>query len=102
MSKLVRDKIPDIIRETGEVPITRKVEGYDLIIALCQKLQEEVDEFFLAGTDRARLEELADVSEVVSALCEQFGGLSSMYQIRLLKKSQRGGFNEGIIWEGNE
>ncbi len=102
VSKLVRDKIPDIIRETGETPVTHKATGYDFMQALCRKLNEEIEEFFTAATDKHRMEELADVLEVVHALADQLGGVSRLEQVRLLKRAQRGGFDEGIIWEGSE
>ena len=43
--KLVRDKIPDIIREQGETPCTRILTAKEYSAALEQKLDEETAEF---------------------------------------------------------
>ena len=102
VSKLVRDKIPDIIRSKGEVPITRKVTGLALRAALIEKLDEEVAEFHAASGRREIMEELADIVEVVKAIADTYDGVASLEQIRLIKRRDRGGFREGIIWEGNE
>jgi predicted house-cleaning noncanonical NTP pyrophosphatase (MazG superfamily) len=102
MSKLVRDKIPDIIRESGETPITHKVIGVEFRAALIEKLYEEVEEFRSARDRDDIMAELADIKEVVNAIADTYGGVGSLEQIRLIKRRDRGGFSEGIIWEGNE
>ena len=45
MEKLVRDKIPDIIRADGEEPSIRIASKDEFYTLLVQKLDEEVDEF---------------------------------------------------------
>jgi predicted house-cleaning noncanonical NTP pyrophosphatase (MazG superfamily) len=45
MAKLVRDKIPDIIRKEGRRAMTHIASDVEFRVALRQKLQEEVDEF---------------------------------------------------------
>jgi predicted house-cleaning noncanonical NTP pyrophosphatase (MazG superfamily) len=102
MGKLVRDRIPEIIREQGETPITSKVTGLAYRAALIDKLGEEVAEFVVASGRREIMEELADIKEVVDALADTYDGVASLEQIRLIKRRDRGGFREGIIWEGNE
>lgn len=100
MGKLVRDKIPDIIRETGETPVTRKVTGLELRWTLIDKLYEEVEEFRQAQRKDEILGELADIVEVAYAVADSYGG--GLEDVRLVKLAERGGFNEGIFWEGNE
>ena len=39
--KLVRDKIPEIIREVGKQPFTRKIQGDELKQAIAGKIIEE-------------------------------------------------------------
>ena len=99
--KLVRDKIPDIIRESGETPITRKATPLGLRAALIEKLHEEVEEFSQASGRDAIMEELADILEVVFSLGESYGSQLELIEISLKKRRERGGFDEGIIWEGN-
>ena len=40
--KLVRDKIPEIIREVGKQPFTRKIQGDELKQAIAGKIIEKL------------------------------------------------------------
>lgn len=88
-NKLVRDKIPELIRKQGEIPNVRVLDREEYTRCLDRKLDEEVAEFH---RDR-NLEELADILEVVLALTENLGfsreELESVYRE---KHERRGGF----------
>lgn len=43
--KLVRDYIPDIIKDNGEVPIVRILDDEEYLKELNKKLLEEVNEY---------------------------------------------------------
>ena len=61
MGKLVRDRIPEIIRADGREPEVRVLSATDYLAALNEKLLEEAHE--LKGAEpESRLEEAADVS----------------------------------------
>lgn len=91
--KLVRDKIPEIILEQGNVPVTAVLDDPGYYTALNQKLIEEVDEYN-EGHD---IEELADIVEVVLALVRYKGvSLAEFEQLRLQKRQERGGFEKRI------
>lgn len=60
MGKLVRDKIPQIIKENGKIPVTRLLDKEEYLRELDIKLNEEVQEY---QTDKS-IEEMADVLEV--------------------------------------
>lgn len=93
-NKLVRDKIPEVIRKSGkecEVEIASKEEKYNL---LENKLKEEVGEFL----EDKNLEELADVMEVLFGLADALGySERDLIEARNKKKEERGGFKKGII-----
>ena len=63
--KLIRDKIPEIIQADGKTCITRILSDEEYVDALEKKLNEEVAEY---QTDK-NLEELADILEVLQAIC---------------------------------
>ncbi len=63
-NKLVRDRIPDIIKESGHTPYYRIMNDDEYWNELVKKLQEEVDEFVESGN----IEELADILEVVYSI----------------------------------
>jgi predicted house-cleaning noncanonical NTP pyrophosphatase (MazG superfamily) len=72
MSKLIRDKIPAIIRGKGSTPITRIADRDEYREALFDKLTEEAGELREADSEHAP-EELADMLEVVLALAADHG-----------------------------
>ena len=68
-NKLVRDKIPEIIETNGEKPITRILNDDEYKIELEKKLNEEYQEV-LKATEKNRVEELADMIEVIKFLAK--------------------------------
>lgn len=101
--KLVRDKIPDIIRADGRKPIVSVVSGRSLADALNNKLVEEHQEFLAAADDRKKLEELADLLEVIFGLANQIGASKEeLFKACDEKRSVRGGFMQGLFLEGYE
>ena len=98
-NKLVRDKIPEIIINSGAKPITKILNDNEYTLYLEKKLDEEVAEYH---KDK-NVEELADILEVVYALCENLGHsvdeLSAVYN---QKHNARGGFKNKILLIGDE
>lgn len=98
MGKLVRDKIPQIIQADGKSPIIRTLSEEDYLQELDKKLNEEVAEY---QADKS-IEEMADVLEVLYAICEARGHtLEELEHVRKEKCKKRGAFKERIYWEGN-
>ena len=99
MAKLVRDKIPEIIREEGKTPIIEILSEERYLEELDKKLNEEVAEY---QADKS-IEEMADVLEVLFAICEARGySVYELMQAREIKREKRGGFKDKIFWLGNE
>ena len=96
--KLVRDRIPEIIRGAGQVPVTRIVnEEAELRQRLLNKLAEEMLEYRESGS----VEEIADILEVLQALVEQIHGMSweQVREIQGRKWEERGCFRDRIVLE---
>ena len=99
MGKLVRDRIPEIIQEDGKTPIIRIVDEEEYVRELDRKLCEEVEEYRADGS----IEEMADVLEVLFAICEARGhSVEELMEVRNAKREKRGGFEQKIFWSGNE
>jgi predicted house-cleaning noncanonical NTP pyrophosphatase (MazG superfamily) len=97
--KLVRDKIPQIIRSAGLEPVIYTADSDEYDSRLRDKLREEVEEFIASDSDP---EELADVLEVVYALAERAGiDRQQLEELRMAKAEERGGFADRIVWSGN-
>lgn len=95
-NKLVRDKIPEIIEADGKTCKTRILSDEEYIAALEAKLNEEVAEY---QADK-NLEEMADVLEVLQAICIARGySLEELKEHRAKKASERGGFADKIFLE---
>lgn len=93
-NKLVRDKIPEIIRNQGETPCTRILEESEYQRCLEDKLNEEVGEYLR----EQNAEELADILEVVFALAEAEGCTrEALMEIYRKKHDERGGFENRIF-----
>ena len=91
--KLVRDKIPQIIEQSGKRCTTRILSAEEYSAALDVKLQEELNEYLADGS----MEELADLLEVMMAVAEAQGhSFAEVEAIRRAKAAQRGGFRERI------
>ena len=98
-SKLVRDKIPQIIKEAGKTPITRILTDEEYLVELDKKLNEEIAEY---QADKS-IEEMADIIEVLFAICEARGhSVDELMAVKEAKKAERGRFIERIFWIGNE
>ena len=92
--KLVRDRIPEIIRDSGERPETHVADDAEYARRLREKLVEEAEEFAESGA----IEELADVLAVVDAVCEHEGvGWEELERRADEKERERGGFEDRII-----
>jgi len=98
MAKLVRDKIPEIIKEAGQKPVTHIADDKEYWDKLKLKFQEEVEEVLEDGPDDEVKEELADVLEVMRAICSfKKTNMKEIESIRKKKADKRGGFKKKII-----
>lgn len=94
--KLVRDKIPEIIEKDGKKAVTRELTDEEYKIYLEKKLDEEVAEFH----ESKSLEELADITEVIEALCKTLGYTKDdLWAVKWNKKYNRGNFSRKVLLE---
>ena len=98
-NKLVRDKIPNIIKEKGETPVIKVLDEINYKKELEKKLYEEYKEVMEAiGDDR--VEELADMLEVIRALASlENKNLNDIIALADKKNEKRGAFEAKIFLE---
>lgn len=95
-NKLVRDKIPEIIKRKGKEPIIHIANKKEYWQGLREKLKEEVDEFL----KKLNKEELADILEIIYAICDfKEINKNNLENLRKKKVKERGGFKKKIILE---
>jgi len=92
--KLVRDKIPDIIRSKGETAVTHIADDTEYQTKLREKVSEELAEF----DAKPCAEEMADLQEVCEALTKAHGiSWEEVQELKKKKREERGGFEQRII-----
>lgn len=93
-NKLVRDRIPEIIKENGDECVTHIADGEEFKEKLHEKLVEEVEEFLCQPSE----EEIADIFEVIDALMDLHGfDREAVEKKKKEKHDDRGGFEKRII-----
>jgi len=96
-TKLVRDRIPEILDAKG-VPYEKRIaSSEEYRNELINKLLEEAGEFAKAGD----IVELADVLEVVEAL-RTLPEYADVVRVQEEKREERGGFTERFIVSGEK
>ena len=94
-NKLVRDKIPKIIRNNHKVPVTKILNESEYRFELEKKLQEEVLEYLNSNGD---INEIADIFEVLFAIVKDRGyNIDDVMKIKEDKCKKRGGFEKKIF-----
>ena len=93
-NKLVRDKIPQIIENSGKKCDYHRATERDIPFLLYEKFSEELEEF----AETPCLEEAADLYEVFLSLLRFWKiDLSDVVFAAQEKKEERGGFRAGIV-----
>lgn len=86
-NKLIRDKISQIIKDSGKTPIIEIATGEELLELLNIKLTEELNKYDSSG----EIEKLADLVEVIYGILKhKVISLEEFESIREEKKLKRG------------
>jgi len=93
-NKAIRDKIPEIIQESGEKCNIQTLSDEKFLVEIEKKLSEEVTEY----QNDKNPEELADILELIYRIA-QLKGISKqeLEQIRIKKLQGRGGFDKNLF-----
>ena len=93
-NKLVRNKIPEYIKSKNGNPIIHIATDDEYWQKLREKLTEEMSEFLEAES----IEEMADILEVIDAICnfKKFGK-EKLQEVKNRKADECGRFNDKII-----
>ena len=97
-SKLVRDRIPEIIQADGHRAVTRVLDEESYRAALLEKLIEEAHEARQAPAEQLA-GELADVLEVIQAIADVHGLSWTTLETATRKRTERGAFDNRIFLE---
>ena len=93
-NKVVRDKIPEIIEESGKKYSLKQLDDTSFLAELEKKLIEEINEY----SESKDVEELADLLEVIYRISELRGVNSDeLEKIRRDKAEKRGKFASNLF-----
>ncbi|GAB1809268.1 nucleoside triphosphate pyrophosphohydrolase [Priestia megaterium] len=96
-NKLVRDKIPTIIEQSGKTFKSRVLQREEYQNEPIKKAKEELREYIEAPTHQDAIEELADLLEVMHALAAVHGTRpEQLEKVREEKAKERGKFDDRI------
>lgn len=97
-NKLVRDRIPEIIAESGLTPVVAaRITDREFLQLIDAKLDEELAEYHRDQT----IEELADLLEVIYAAAAARGYTAEQLDhVREEKAAKRGRFDKRILLVG--
>ena len=96
-NKLVRDRIPEIIQQDGQTLVTRVLSDEEYEIEVQRKMHEELAEYEEAVENKDKLEELADLLELIHvAAAIQGATFEELEEVRAKKAETRGGFEKRI------
>lgn len=97
VQKLIRDRLPAIMRAQGLAVFDRRLGDAEFVGALKDKLLEEAQEVREATSNTELIDELADVMEVVHALTSASGvSFDEVEARRQAKRAERGGFEARV------
>lgn len=92
--KAVRDRIPEILRNSGKKCAVKEFSDHDFLVELENKLGEELAEYL----ESKEVEELADLLEVIYRITELRGfSKEALESLRLKKRQERGGFENNLV-----
>lgn len=99
-NKLVRDNIPNIIRENGAEPVYRTLNEYEYWDYLLKKDSEELEEVREALSLVERKKELADKLELLMVMAEFCGfSIEEIVEEAAIKRNKNGGFEKRLLLE---
>jgi predicted house-cleaning noncanonical NTP pyrophosphatase (MazG superfamily) len=97
-NKLIRDKIPEIIRADNEEPKVKILNQKDYMIALKQKISEEAIELIEAKNKDDVLNELVDLQELIDSTAKAYKiRKSTLISAQKGKNKKRGGFKKRLF-----
>jgi predicted house-cleaning noncanonical NTP pyrophosphatase (MazG superfamily) len=97
-NKLVRDRIPEIIKNDGWTPIIKILKDKEFFNALKNKISEEAEELIKARSREDIINEIIDIQELLDVLgIELKLSKLKVKNLQKIKNKKRGGFKKKLF-----
>ena len=97
-NKLIRDRIPEIIKEAGWLPTVRTLRKSEFLNAIKKKVFEEVEELIYSKNREGIIDEIVDIQELLDVLALEIGlSKPKVKKLQTAKRKKRGGFKKRLF-----
>lgn len=97
-NKLVRDNIPNIIKNAGATPVCRILKRKEFIKELKNKILEEAQKLVETKKKKTTINELIDIQELVDVLRREIDMPKQKFELLQMEKRKiRGGFENRMF-----
>ncbi len=97
-NKLIRDRIPEIVKEAGWVPTVRILRKSEFLGAVKKKVFEEAEELIQSEDKRGIIDEIVDIQELLDVLASEIGITKpEVKKLQGIKRKKRGGFKKRLF-----
>lgn len=97
-NKLIRDRIPEIIKKAGWKPTVRKLKKAEFLKTLRKKVLEEARELIRAKDKKGVINEIVDIQELIDTLTSEIGlSKPKIKRLQAAKRKKRGGFKKRLF-----
>jgi len=97
-NKLIRDRIPEIIKEAGWASTIRTLKKSEFLNALKKKVLEEAGELIRAKDKKGIVDEIVDIQELLNVLSSELKLTESgLKRLQDAKRKKRGGFKKRLF-----
>lgn len=97
-NKLIRDRIPKIIKEAGWLPTVRTLKKSEFLNELKKKVSEEAKELIQSKDKKGIIDEIVDIQELLDILISEVGLTKrEAKKFQAAKRKKRGGFKKRLF-----
>jgi len=97
-NKLIRDRILEIIKETGERPYWRILNKKDFLKEIKKKILEEAKELIESKNRKNIINEIVDIQELIDVLISELNLTKpQIKKQQKIKNRKRGGFKKRLF-----
>ncbi|MEK7503685.1 MAG: nucleoside triphosphate pyrophosphohydrolase [Patescibacteria group bacterium] len=97
-NKLIRDRIPEIVKKSGWIPKVRVLKKSEFLAAVKKKVLEEAEELMQAKDSEELIGEIVDIQELLDVLSAEVGLTRlAVGGLQLAKRKKRGGFRKRLF-----